>query len=172
MNKVLGAIFVLAASGLLGFQKGKEYKERISSLKILESIFTELLSDIEFGNINLSESFGRIAHTVPHPYSRFLKNLCGELKWKRGRTFTEIFREEVKQCLGGTFLAAEDLENLLKAGESMDGVQRDTQIHVIGDYLRELHKQRIELEETASGKQKVSQMLGVSGGVFLLILLL
>lgn len=172
MNKVFGAVLVLAASGMLGFMKGREYKERICSLKVLEHIFEELLSDIRFGKINMSESFGRIANTVPFPYSRFLKNLCGELKWKRGRSFTEIFNEEVKLCLNNTSLEKEDLDKLLELGKAMDGVERETQIHVTEQYLRELNKQRNGLEETALEKQKVSQMLGVSGGVFLLILLL
>lgn len=172
MLKIMGAIFVLLTTGSLGFLKGQQYKERIRYLKVLENIFLELLNDIQYGNITISESFGRISSIVPVPYDRFMKNLCGELKWKRGRAFTDIFIEEVDHCLQNTYLELTDLQKLKELGSAMDTAERKTQIHLIETYLRELKRQTENLEETSAGQQKVCQALGISGGFFLLILLL
>lgn len=170
--KVIGAICVLLTTSCLGFMKGQQYKERIRYLKVLERIFQELLADIHFGKITFSESFGRIAGNVSAPYDRFLKNLCGELKWKRGRSFAAIFSEEIDQCLQNSFLEAPDIQELKELGSIMDGADKDTQIHRIENYLQNLKKKRNGLEEAAVGQQKVCQALGISGGIFLLIILL
>ena len=172
MLKIIGSFCVLLTTASLGFLKGQEYRERIRYLTALEMIFEELLNDIRYGNINMSESFGRIAAKAPAPYDRFLKNLCGELKWKRGRTLTDIFTEEVESCLQNTFLDLSDIQKLKALGTAMDGAQQQTQIHVIEHYLQELKKQKRSLEESFEGQQKVCQMLGISGGIFLLIILL
>lgn len=172
MLKIVGSIFVLLTTGSLGFLKGQQYKERIRYLKVLENIFIELLNDIQYGNITMSESFGRIAGIVPVPYDQFLKNLCGELKWKRGRTFTDIFIEEVDHCLDNTYLEPADIQNLKELGKAMDNAERNTQIHLLETYLRELKRLTDSLEESSVGQQKVCQMLGISGGIFLLIILL
>lgn len=172
MIKTVGAICILLTTSCLGFMKGEQYKERIRYLKVLEMIFRELLTDIHFGKITFSESFGRIAGNVPEPYDRLLKNLCGELKWKRGRSFACIFSEEVDKCLENSFLEPSDIQELKELGNIMDGADRDTQVHVIENYLQNLKKQRDSLEESSVGQQKVCQALGISGGVFLLIILL
>lgn len=172
MIKAMGAIIILAAATCLGFMKGQQYEERIRDLKQLELIFQELLSDIRFGKITMAESFQRISLNVPIPFDRFLKNLCGEMKWKRGRRFEEIFSEEVKKCLEQSSLENSDLQKLKKVGHSMDGADRESQIHALEIYLREVKKEREWLEGMAPEQKKICRVLGVTGGVFLLIILL
>lgn len=172
MFKLIGTITILLTTGCLGVLKGQQYEHRIRDLKSLEMIFLELLSDIRFGKITMAESFARISQNVPAPFDRFLKNICGELKWKRGRSFEVIFSEEVSQCLVTSELIPKDLDKLKEVGRSIDGSDRETQIHVLETYLRELKKEREMLEKKAPEQKKICQMLGVTGGAFLLILLL
>lgn len=172
MIKAVGAIIILTAAACLGFIKGQQYEERIRDLKQLELIFQELLSDIRFGKITMAESFRRISQNVPIPFDRFLKNLCGEMKWKRGRQFVDIFSEEVKKCLQQSYLENSDLQKLKEVGHSMDGADRETQIHVLESYLRELKKWREQLESKAPEQKRICRVLGVTGGTFLLIILL
>lgn len=172
MIKAAGAVMILLTAGCLGILKGQQYEERIRDIKILEQIFQELLLDIRFGKITMAESFQRIAKSVPAPFDRFLKNVCGEMKWKRGRRFEEIFSEEVENCLKQSSLENSDLQMVKEIGYFMDGTDRESQVHVIESYLRELNKEREILEGKAPEQKKICQVLGVTAGAFLLIILL
>lgn len=172
MIKAVGAIMILTATACLGFMKGQQYEERIRDLKQLELIFQELLSDIRFGKITMAESFQRISQNVPMPFDRFLKNLCGEMKWKRGRRFEDIFSEEVEKCLEQSSLEESDLHKIKEVGHYMDGADRESQIHALETYLRELKKERERLDGMAPEQKKICRVLGVTGGAFLLIILL
>lgn len=172
MIKIAGSLMILLTSVCLGFLKGQQYEDRISDIKVLEHIFRELLSDIEFGKITVAESFARIEKTVPEPFGRFLKNVCGEVKWKRGRSLESIFVGEVEQCLEKSALETADLRRLKELGRYMGAAERQSQIHSIQNYLRELNITREQLERKAPDRKKICRVFGFCGGIFLLILLL
>lgn len=172
MIKTAGSVLILLTAVFLGFLKGQQYEDRIHDMKILEYIFQELLSDIEYGKITMGESFGRIEKKVQDPFCRFLKNLCGEVKWKRGRRFEDIFAGELDACLRKSALSPNDLQKLKALGYHMGVTEKESQIHAIQTYLRELKTERENLECIAPDKKKICRVLGISGGAFLVIILL
>lgn len=171
-TKIAGIVLIFTSCGFLGILKGNHYESHMENVRTLELIFQELLADIRYGKITLIESFSRIASIVPMPYSRMLKNICGEMKWKRGRTFAHIFSMEIDHCLKDTDLSKSELDKLKEMGNIIDGEERDSKIHRIETYLRDLERIRNEMEKKAPEQKRICQTLGFSAGAFLSILLL
>ena len=89
-----------------------------------------------------------------------------------GRTFGELWRDQIQKGLAGTKLKREDREQLGVLGESLGYLDLEMQLSSIELYLEQLEIRIRDAQESLTGKQKLYQSLGVAGGIFLVILLL
>lgn len=176
--RLTGAILVIFATSYAGFECSGRIQKRINQLYGLKSIFTELYSDVEYGACTLSESFGKMAEHQEKLYEVFLKDLSQSMKFdsENGRyqeqSFSCLFSEAVDQKLSQSALSKEDKQGLIQFGKQLGSNQKQGQLRLIQIYLQKLDLKIQELEKTKSEKQKIIRILGISGGMLLVILLL
>lgn len=172
MIRIVGAIFVLASSSVFGFMKGQQLQERMDALREIQKMFLSILNDISFGQISLPESLERISGQVCDPFSRLLKNVCGEMRWRGGKSMARIWADEVEQCLKKNDLKEKDRDALAQMGQYLGSLDRKTQEQMIRLYLNDLEVSIDEIAKSIQGQQKLYRMLGVSGGLLIILLLL
>lgn len=178
MIRWVGAGLVVLATSLAGYEYGRNLQKRISQLKELKKIVTDLYSDIEYGACSLSESFARISEQQSELYRAFLLKICAGMKKEEpmesryGMPFSMIFTQAVTEMLSGSALTESDKKGLLRFGSQLGNNQKKGQLRILQLYLQELDYQIEELQKTRVEKQKTGQMLGISVGVLVVILLL
>lgn len=172
MIRVIGAIFVLGSSSIFGFLKGQQLQERMDALREIQKMFLAISNDICFGQISLPESLERISGQVRDPFSRMLKNVCGEMRWRGGKTMARIWADETEQCLKKSALKQKDRDGLAQMGQYLGSLDRKTQEQMIRLYLNDLEAGIGEIAESIQGQQKLYRMFGVTGGLLIILLLL
>lgn len=172
MIRALGALLVFVSCSIYGFMKGQQFLQRLEELKEIQKLFLALMADIRFGQISLSESLERISGQVKPPFSRMLKNICGEMHWRGGRTMAEIWKKEADQCLKGCALNQKDRETFIGIGQQLGSLDRETQVQMIQLYLKDLEFTIGEIAGSIQEKQKLCRMFGIVLGLLLVILLL
>lgn len=172
MIRAVGALLVFVSCSIYGFLKGQQFWQRLEELKEIQKLFLALVADIRFGQISLSESLERIAGQVRPPFSRMLKNVCGEMCWHGGRTMAEIWSNEAELCLKKCALNQKDREEFVRIGQQLGSLDRETQVQMIQLYLNDLEFTIGEIAGSIQGKQKLCRMFGVVLGLLLVILLL
>lgn len=172
MIRLMGALCIVLSCTAYGFIKSQLWSERLKQLRDLEKIFVALSGDIRYGQVSLPESFERIAGQVEMPFSRFLKNLCGEMKRCGGKTFDTIFREEISVVLKESALKKQDKDSLAHMGGYLGHLDRETQVRMIQLYLKELDTTIFEVTGSIHSRQKLCRMLGAVSGILIVILLL
>ena len=88
-----------------------------------------------------------------------------------GRTFGELWREQIRTGLPGTHLKKDDKEQLGALGEVLGYLDLEMQVSSIELYLEQLEISIRSAQDAITAKQKLYQSLGVAGGIFLVILL-
>lgn len=172
MMRLMGAVCILASCSVYGFLKGQLWTERLELLRTIRKIFLTLSGDIRFGQISLPESLEQISKQVEMPFSRFLKNVCGEMRRCGGKTLADIFKQEADATLAKTALKPQDLESLKHMSVYLGNLDRETQLGMIQMYLAELDTTIKEITDSIHGRQKLCRMFGVAVGALVVILLL
>ena len=172
MIRLLGALCILVSCSSYGFLRGQLWTDRLKQIRIIRRIFITLSGDIGYGSISLPESLERIAGQVDMPFSRFLKNISGEMRRGQGKPLDIIFREEIDRTLGYSALKPSDKAGLAQMGALLGSMDRGTQVQIINMYLQELDTTIADITDSIGSRQKLCRMLGVVSGILIIILLL
>lgn len=176
MMRLIGAIFVIAATSWAGVEYGRNLQYRIRLLSGIKKIFTEVYSDVEYGACTLKESFERIAVKQETVLERFLIKICagmgGNEAGQGNMPLHLILSEAVNSELSESSLLPADKEQLIRLGEQLGNNQRKGQLRILELYLHDLDGKIAELQKEQKDKQKISRILGISSGVLIVILLL
>lgn len=170
--KVLGSILVIGSTSLFGFLLGRERVNRLSQLKELKQSFLLLRGEIEYGFTPLPEAMENLGMKNDTVFSGFFISVSKKLNTYEGRTFYEIWKEEIKEKLGQTSLSKEDKKKLLAMGETLGYLDQKMQQSTINFYLDSLGEEIKREGESQGEKIRIFQLLGVLSGVFVTIVML
>lgn len=170
--KLLGAILILASATGIGISLSVDVKRYGMELRLLKQMVYMLRGEIKYTKTPLLEAFSSIAVRMPEPFSSFLREVAAEMEMMDGRSFGEIWREQIGRKLSDTRLKREDKEQLGALGESLGYLDLEMQLSTIGLYLEQLEIRIQDAQESVGAKQKLYKSLGVAGGIFLIILLI
>lgn len=171
MLKIMGALMILASATGIGISCSMDLKKYCMELRLLKQLFYMLRGEIKYTKTPLAEAFERIAARLPEPFSAFLRKTAEEMENLDGRTFGELWREEIGTGLSGTHLKKDDKEQLGALGEVLGYLDLEMQVSSIELYLEQLEISIQSAQDAITAKQKLYQSLGVAGGIFLVILL-
>lgn len=163
-------MIVLSCFGL-GMIKSAEIQKRYRLLKEWERLILLIRQEVSY-NEPLPEAYRKVGSRARPPFDCFLKNLSDHLKVYGGKSFSEVFDEEISRCLSSSCLSKEDLLHISMMGEMAGFTDRQMQMEMLNRYGKELEIKLADLKEQLPGRQKLYRSLGFLGGVFLGILLL
>ncbi len=172
MQRMIGAILIVFASGGIGVAKGMELQKYLWELEQLRQFFWMLKSEIQYTKAPLSEAFSHIGRRMDGVQGEWLLHLAKLLEEKAGVTFFQLWRETIDCCLAKSELKRKDKEELKAIGKQMGYLDEKMQIGTIDLYLERLTFAIQKTREELITKKKLCNCLGVMGGIFLVIILM
>lgn len=172
MTKLLGSILVLLSCIIAGGMAAEEKKERLKSLRWLRQFFLALQGEIRYGGIPLAEAIQASAgNRAENALSLAFLRMVERMEQKNAGSFSGIWKEELKKTVKTACLKEKDMERLLKTGESLGYLDRETQLESLTCYLSEISND-IEAEERIIGeKVRLCRWMGALSGIFICILM-
>ena len=150
MLKIMGALMILASATGIGVSCSMDLKKYCMELRLLKQLLYMLRGEIKYTKTPLAEAFERIAVRLPEPFSTFLRQTAQEMENLDGRTFGELWREQIRTGLPGTHLKKDDKEQLGALGEVLGYLDLEMQVSSIELYLEHYSKAEI-IPKSGSG---------------------
>ena len=87
MQRIMGAILIIFASGGIGVTKGIELQKYLRELEQLKQIFWMLKREIQYTKAPFSEAFSHIGRRMEGAQGEWLLYLARQIEEKAGATF-------------------------------------------------------------------------------------
>lgn len=169
--KIIGCIMVVASSAGVGFYLSSEMKGRIEDLKELYKLVSLLKGDIRYASTPLPEAIQSISRRHQGRFFAFFNNISLQLEERPGQTFAEIWRSAVSCGLVNTSLSKKDKSHLIQFGDTIGYLDKDMQMNTLDLYLSQLDYEITDLSKTVKEKSYLYRTLGITSGIFIIILM-
>lgn len=170
--KLLGSILVMAATTAIGLFMGMEKTNRVRQLRELKRLMMLLQGDIRYGRTPLPQALLALGENNNTPFRRFFLQVSKRLEEFGGDSFYQVWKYCAEQDLEETSLLKKDKERLVMLGENLGYLDVKMQLNVIELYLNQLEEEILAEAETLGEKVRLSRMLGVLSGIFLVVVML
>ena len=133
-----------------------------------------LKGEIRYSQSTLNEAFIHIAEKNKGDYKKFFEHVSYEMEQFRGETFYEIWKRQlekdfIKEKSG---LNKEDIKQLAILGETLGFLDKEMQLNTLDLYLEVLEGELQHLFVDMPEKIRLYQVFGITGGIFISILML
>lgn len=169
MWKLVGAVLVAAGSGWLGLSAASGLTRRLRAVQAMISGLELLERELWERGAALPELMAALAQRCSQPAAGFFQ-ACAQGCAKLDQVpFGESWRQAVD---GLELLSPEARAALLPLGEVLGRYEADSQRQALEHARQALEREELRAEEERRRLGRVYQALGLSGGAFLVILLL
>ncbi|WP_204524712.1 stage III sporulation protein SpoIIIAB [Litchfieldia alkalitelluris] len=169
--KILGAIFILAASTWIGFEISKHLNERPRQLRYLRTALKSLEAEIMYGHIPLDEAASNLSRQVPKPLSWFFDVFSKKLRSGELMVRT-AWEDSMNDIWKLTAFKQGEYEILKQFGETLGQSDRVSQQKHILLALTHLEREEYDAREKQAKYEKMIKSLGFLSGLLLIILLM
>lgn len=170
MIRLMGAALVAAGGALLGFQAAAGLGRRVRSVREMEAGLELLERELELSAPPLPRLLERgIEHSEGPARALFEGCLRGVDDSLDRENFSSLWRRLVREQTG---LPAEGQAVLLPLGDTLGRYEEERQREALSAARRRLEELAGRLEADSRRQGRVYRALGLSGGAFLVILLL
>lgn len=180
-------IGILLMSGALiagGFAAADRWKERLEILRLLRQMVYHLKNRILYANAALPEALEEVGarfggtngceqerETDCETPAGFFRNTAGRLKSEKEKGLSQIWREEAERMWEKVPMAAQDRENLLALGSNLGYADRSMQERTLLFYLEQTDESIEMLKGELETRTRLFRCLGMTAGLFLMVLL-
>lgn len=172
MQRMIGAILVVASTGATGVLYGIWLKEYLGTLLYLRHVVCLLKGELEYTGAPLQEIFARTAMRVRQPYRGWLKGMARRIDERDGTSFRRIWIQAADEELATLHLKSAHLVQLKELGESLGQTDKASEARNFTLYLERIGYEIEREREQMEAKRRIGSCLGVMGGIFLVIILL
>ena len=171
MLKRLGAGLTIASCSAAGFRVCAGMKQRIRVLLQLRRMAVMLSGEITCANAAMEEAFYRVSQRVEDPVRTFLGHVRDRMEAGENGLLGDIFCTQMEKDLKGWGLKKTDLESLGTLGSQLGYLDVQMQKKTLDYYLEQVNDAWLLAVQEYREKEKLFRCLGISAGVFLVILL-
>lgn len=168
MVRVMGAVMVAAGGAWLGFQAAEGLRRQVRELRRMSAGLAVLEGELELNAPPLSQLLERGAKRSAGS-ARELFRTCAQGMERLEGDFSSLWRSQVEAHWE---LGAEGREALAALGNVLGRYEVPRQRQALSAVRRQLEELAGRLEQDSRGRSRVYEALGISGGAFLIILLL
>lgn len=157
-----------------GLWSAWEVKKHLDELYRVQKIIQKIISEMNYHYKDLGQILEHIGDQEGKPYQEWLGSISNRMKDKKGIRFEQMWRESIEEKLGrgNSRLTKEERYQLQSVGNAFGQVDGKLQLQIFHQFLQQWEEEiRIQRTEIA-GKQKLRRTLGVTSGIFLVILLM
>ena len=170
MLKVAGSILIIISSVLYGWRVQQELGEHVRQLVGMKEMFLMLYGEISYTRTPLKEAFLQIASQGKEPFCSFLQKAAVELDENEegiGSFWCGLVEQEADH-----FLFDEEERGILKrVGENFGYLDRQMQLKNLELYIGQTEALIEKAQRELQDRKKLSGVLSVMCGLFLIILL-
>lgn len=165
---------IIGASVGISMYYTRILKKRVEAMKIMRKNMLLLKGEIRYSQSALNEAFIHIAEKNKGCYKKFFEHVSHEMEEFQGETFYEIWKRQLGEDLSEakSGLNKEDIRQLLVLGETLGFLDKEMQLNTLDLYLETVEGEIQHLFKDMPEKIRLYQVFGVTGGIFLSILML
>lgn len=171
MIKMVGGMFIIGATTLLGMKRASEIQDQYIQTQYLQKLIYMLRSEIFYARSCLGEAFLRIGTSCEEPYKQWLLTIRSQMGQRGGETFPMIWKESTQKCLRYAGLPSEARKQLLSLGGQLGIADIEMQVKNLDLFLAELNLTMEDMREGMKAKVRLYHCLGVMSGIFITVLL-
>lgn len=172
MEKIIGSILIIGAASLLGCRFARETEDEYRQMQYLRQIIYMLQSEIRYARSYLGEAFLCISGKVKEPYKGWLLEMSFNMEHKRGGMFEEMWEQCIREYLTKTKLPEPEISRLIDLGCQLGTADMEMQMKTLELYQEQLKQAAEDKREKMKAKVRLCRCLGVSGGIFITVLLI
>ena len=169
MIRLLGAVLLAAGCGWLGIQTAEGLRRRSRSLRQVAQTLAQVERELELGAPPLPQLLERVAGCSEGPARTLMEACLAGLERLEREDFSTLWNRQVRQL---SQLGEEGQAILLPLGQVLGRFDAREQREAAAAVRRGLEELACRWEEERRRQGRVYQVLGLSGGAFLIILLL
>ena len=169
MIRLMGAVLAAAGCGWLGLRGAGALREQARGTWGMAAGLALLEGELELNAPPLPRLLERCARRAEEPAKGFLTRCARGMDRLGEVPFSAVWRQEVEEC-GGLSRACR--ETLLPLGDLLGRRESRVQAEGVAQVRRRLEELAGREQEESRRQGRVLQALGLSGGAFLVILLL
>lgn len=169
MVHVMGAVLVAAGGACLGFQAAAGLRRRVKAVRQMEAGLALLERELELNAPPLASLLERGAKHSQGPARELFEGCLRGLNDLDREDFSSLWRRLVEEQTG---LPPEGRDILFPLGDTLGRYEAERQREALSAARRRLEELAARLEADSRRQGRVYQALGLSGGAFLVILLL
>ncbi|MFD3447781.1 stage III sporulation protein SpoIIIAB [Microbacteriaceae bacterium 4G12] len=171
MMKIMGAVFVVAATTWVGFEFAKRISERPRQLRLFKTALQSLEAEIMYGHTPLYEAAERLSKQMPKPLCWLFQAFQTQLE-KGDQTVRDAWIESLQKVWKLTALKQTEYEILQQFGETLGQHDRDSQQKHIRLCITHLEREEGEAKDIQLRYERMMKSLGFLTGLLIVILLL
>lgn len=168
--KWVGAILLICATTLIGFELAKRLSNRPKEIRQLKSALHILEAEIVYSQAPLALAFDKIANQLAEPVSELFYSVAIELQ--TASDLTQTWNNQVDQFLKRSSLGPDEEEVLKQFGKTLGQHDITQQKKYIKLALTHLDRVLTEAQENNLRYGKMFKNLGILAGLFLVLLLI
>lgn len=170
MLKIAGSILIATASVLYGWKIRQELQEHVRQLVGMKEMFLMLWGEISYTRTPLKEAFLQIASQNKEPFSSFLEEAARGLD-ENEESVGCFWNGLVEQERDKFLFDEEECGVLKRAGENFGYLDGQMQLKNLELYIEQTEVLIGKAQEELEDKKRLSAVLSVTCGLFLIILL-
>ena len=129
-------------------------------------------NELSYAGSEFGEMFECLSKKMDAPYRNWLLGMKIQMERRDGKTFSEIWEDNVNGFLKESGLGMEALNHLKMLGRNLGGADRQMQIWSMERYLKQIELQMDEMRKDIQMRMKVRICLGASAGILITIFLI
>jgi stage III sporulation protein AB len=171
MIKLLGAVLILFAGTMIGFQQAARFAERPRQLRQLAHALQRLETEIGYGHTPLPEALERTALSSPEPLAGLFRKAATGIWETEGLTFRESWERAVKSQWPETSLRMNEQAVLIRLGSTLGISDKEDQMKHIRLTLVQLKADEDAARDDQGRYEKMWKSLGILIAVLIVILM-
>lgn len=171
MIKLLGAVLILVAGTLIGFQQAAKFAERPRQLRQLAHALQRLETEIGYGHTPLPEALDRTAAATASPIAALFRSAAEELKGEEGLSFQECWERSVQACWIETSMKTSEKAIMLRLGSTLGISDKEDQMKHLRLALLQLRSEEDAARDDQGRYEKMWKSLGALLAVLIIILM-
>lgn len=169
--KTTGSLMALAGCCGCGIWLTARRRRRLEILREMEQILIFLYGEIEYAAVDVAELFLILAEKMCY-FKSFFEELCWQFDGIEQETLYELWKKTITGCGLADGVDKEDVELWQEVGMQLGTLERKTQLQTLQILRERLHRRIIDAEAEYKAQARVYRLTGVTGGIFMVILLL
>jgi stage III sporulation protein AB len=170
--KIIGSILIIAATTGIGITSGRDLKVRLDNLRYIKKLMLMLKGEIKYLKAPLGEAFFNVGNRVKAPFDLFFNRIALEIESLSCESFYAIWCKHIDEEISKIKLNKKDCLTLKRVGEHLGYMDKEMQLGMIDLYVEQLEEEIQSSKESMEEKIRVYNCLGITIGIFAVLIML